>query len=181
MRRVSRGGRSVASAKTPAWVASRGLAGVELAGWKAAELVARSDVELLEDLAQVVLHRAGADEQLCADLRVGETILGEPSDVCLLWCEDAARVVGARPCGLTRRRELVTGALGKSVGPDAAEHFVGCSELLARVDAPVLATQPFAVQEPGAGEVDNATGACQPLDRLAVVRLCVASLAEQRA
>jgi uncharacterized protein YbjT (DUF2867 family) len=32
----------------------------------------------------VVLHRTGADEQLCADLRVGETISGEPSDVCLL-------------------------------------------------------------------------------------------------
>jgi hypothetical protein len=48
-----------------------------VAGRNAAELVARGDVELLEDLAQVVLHRAGADEQLCADLRVGDT--GEPT------------------------------------------------------------------------------------------------------
>ena len=48
---------------------------------------------------------------------------------------------------------------------------MGGSELLPRVDAPVLATQLFAVQEPGAGEVDHATAARKPLDRLAVERL----------
>jgi hypothetical protein len=42
---------------------------------------------------------------------------------------------------------------------------------LTRVDAPVLATQPFAVQKSGAGEVDHATATRKPLDRLAVERL----------
>src|SRR5918992_5706918 len=68
---------------------------VELAGRNAAELVARGDVELQEDLAQVVLHRARADEELCADLRVRETVLREPGDLRLLGREHAARVVGA--------------------------------------------------------------------------------------
>src|SRR5918995_3448742 len=178
MRRGSRGGRGVASAKTLAWVASRQLAGVEVAGRNAAELVARGDVELQEDLAQVVLHRPGADEQLRADLGVGETISGQPSDVSLLGCEHAARVVAALPRGLTRGQELVTGALGKPLGADAAEHFVGGSELLTRVDAAVLATQPFAVLEPGAGEMDHATAAREPLHRLAVEGLGVSYVAQ---
>src|SRR5699024_4933936 len=48
-------------------------------------------------------------------------------------------------------------------------------------DAPVLAPQPFAVPKPGAGEMDDAAAARQPLDRLAVVGLRVAVVAEQRA
>src|SRR6478672_11887866 len=95
-------------------VASRGRqspARRPVASRDAPELVARGYVELHEDLAQVVLHGTGTDEQLCADLRVGETISGEPSDVCLLWREHAARVVGPPPRRLSRGEELVTGAL----------------------------------------------------------------------
>src|SRR5215208_3540989 len=169
------GARSHRPVRQPGWLVAK------VAGRQAAELVARGDVELQEDLAQVVLDRAGADEQLCADLRVGETVSGEPSDVCLLGCEHAARVVLALPRRFTRGQELVPGPVGKPFGPDAAEHLVGGSELLARVDAPVLATQPFAVQKPGAGEVDHATAARKPLDRLAVERLRGSSVAHQRA
>ena len=125
--------------------------------------------------------RAGADEQLCADLGVGQTISGQPGDVRLLGCEHAARVVAARARRLTRGHELVTGALGKSLGADAAEHLVGGSELLTRLDPAALATQPFAVQEPRAGEVDHATAAAESLHRLAVERLRIARVAEQRA
>ena len=101
--------------------------------------------------------------------------------MCLLGCEHAARLLGAPPRGLTRRRELVAGALGKPLGPDAAERLVGGSKLLACVHPPVLATQPLAVQEPGAGEVDYATGAREPLDRLAVEGVRISALAQQRA
>src|SRR3546814_13562908 len=38
-----------------------------------------------EDLAQVVLDSAGADEQLAADLGVGEPFTGEPNDLGLAW------------------------------------------------------------------------------------------------
>jgi hypothetical protein len=50
---------------------SRRLHRAEAVGGNAAELIARGDVELGEDLAQVVLHRSRTDEQSCADLRVG--------------------------------------------------------------------------------------------------------------
>jgi hypothetical protein len=55
----------------------------------AAKLVARGDVELLEHLVQVVLHRAGADEELCADLGIGQAILGELGDLRLLGVSPA--------------------------------------------------------------------------------------------
>ena len=75
----------------------------------------------------------------------------------------------------------MAGALGKPLGPDAAEHLVRRSKLLARVDAAVLAAQPLAVEEPGAGEVDDAAAAREPLDRLAVEGLRVFVVAQQRA
>src|SRR2546428_4498334 len=61
------------------------------AGQDAVELVARADVELGEDLAQVVLDRARTDEQPGADLRVGESVAGEPRDLPLLSRELVAR------------------------------------------------------------------------------------------
>jgi hypothetical protein len=75
----------------------------------------------------------------------------------------------------------VTGALGESLGADGAEHLVSGSELLTRVDAAVLATQPFAVLELGAGEMDHATAAREALERLAVEGLRILPLAQQRA
>ena len=53
-------------------------------GQGVAELAARGDAELGEDLAQVVLDRAGADEQPGADLRVGQPLAGQPGDLGLL-------------------------------------------------------------------------------------------------
>src|SRR6266849_2160490 len=56
---------------------------------------------------------------------------------------------------------------------------MGCSELLPRVYAPILAPEPFAVDEVRAGKLDADPGACEPLDRFAVERLgCVASVNE---
>src|SRR5262249_23226199 len=139
------------------------------------------DVELEEDLAQVVLHRAGADEQLRPDLGVGEPIPGESCDMCLLGREHAARVVGAAPHGLTGGLELVTSAVGEPLGADAAEQLVGGSELFTRVDAAVLPAQPFAVSEPGAREGDHAARAGEPLDSPAVERLRGLRVGYQRA
>ena len=95
-------------------------------------------------------------------------------------CEDAARVVGPSPHGLTRGEELVACALGKGIGSDADEHLVRAAELFARVDAPVLSPKPLAVSEPGASEVDDGTAACEPLDCLAVQGLRVLFLAQER-
>ena len=127
------------------------------------------------------LDGARADEQLRADLRVREPVAGQPGDLCLLRRQLVARVVRPLAHGLAGGQQLATGALGEPLRPDAAEHLVGGAQLLAGVDAPVLAAQPFAVQEPGAGEVDHAAAAGEPLDRLAVERLRVVVLAQQRA
>jgi len=58
---------------------------VSAGGQDPVELAAGADAELGEDLAQVVLDRARADEQPGADLRVGQAVAGQPRDLSLLW------------------------------------------------------------------------------------------------
>ena len=102
--------------------------------------------------------------------------------ICASWgVRIVARLHRAPGRGLAGGQQLAAGALGERLGADPAEAVVGGSKLLARVDAPVLATQPLAVEQLGAGEVDHATGAREPLDRLAVEGLRSSSVAQQRA
>jgi hypothetical protein len=63
------------------------LAYTRALGQHPSKLIARGDVELAEDLAQVVGDRVLADEQPRADLGVRETVTGEAQSV------PAARVV----------------------------------------------------------------------------------------
>src|SRR4051794_946389 len=157
------------------------LGGGELAGRHAAELVARGDVELQEDLAQVVLHRTGADEQLRADLRVRETISGEPSDLRLLGCEDVEGVHSPSERSLPGSQELATGALGERPGPEATEQLVCGAQLITRIHPATLSPEPFAVEQMRAGELDADPGALEPLDRLAVQSVRDLALAHQGA
>ena len=87
-------------------------------------------------------------------------VAGEPGDLRLLRREVVARL---RRCACATvspvASELAAGALGERLGADAAEHLVGGAQLLARVHAPVLAAQPLAVEQLGAGEVDGDPGA----------------------
>src|SRR5262245_60427742 len=143
----------------------------------AGELVARLDVELGEHLVQVVLDRSGADEQLGADLGVRETVAGEPRDLCLLGCEVVARLRTALVRGFAGCFEFATSALGEGGGPDAAEPFVCGTKLFTGVDAPFLPTKPFAVDELGAGEVNDDSTTAEPLDSLSVETLGLIALA----
>src|ERR1700730_14465752 len=77
--------------------------GGRVAGQDAVELVAGADAELHEDLAQVVLDRAGADEQPGADLRVREAVAGQPRDPGLLGGQLTGGLDGALAGGLARR------------------------------------------------------------------------------
>jgi hypothetical protein len=97
------------------------------------------------------MHRSRTDEQLGADLGVGEAVTGQMGDLGLLGGEDLAGVQGVLADGLAGGRELAPGALGERLGTDAAERVVGVAKLLPRVHAPVLPTQPFAVHQPGPG------------------------------
>ena len=76
-------------------------------------------------------------------------------DLRLLGGEHVARLRAASAHRLAGGQQLAPGALGERLGPDLAEHLVGGAQLLARVDAPVLAAQPLAVHQVRAGEVHD--------------------------
>ena len=60
-------------------------------------------------------------------------------------------------CALARRlaggEQLARGALGERLGAHRREQLVRGAQRLARVDPPVLAAQPLAVEEMRAGEI----------------------------
>ena len=144
-------------------------------------MVARGYVQLSEDLAQVVLHCAGADEQLGADLGVGQAVSGQPGDLPFLGRERVARVHDAPARGPAGRQQLAVGTPGERLGPGTAEHVVCGSKVLPSVDAAVLATQPLTVRQVCAGEMDDDTTAREPFDRLAVEGFGCLAVAQQGA
>jgi hypothetical protein len=110
--------------RQPEWLAAHDdLGGVEVAGWNAAELVARGDVELGEDLVQVVLDRSGADEQLCAYLRVGGPSRASRA-MCASWGVRASRASTVRLRAVSpvarssrRARSAQAGVLADAIAP----------------------------------------------------------------
>ena len=96
----------------------------QVAGKDAVELVARADVELGEDLAQVVLDRARADEQPGADLGVGEAVAGEPRDLAPPG-RSARRGSRRCVCGRSRRwRAARAGRARRTPRCPSREHLV---------------------------------------------------------
>src|SRR5262249_40600524 len=69
------------------------------AGQEAVDVAAGADAELGEDLAQMVLDRAGTDEQPGADLRVGQPLAGQPRDLGLLRGQRLTGLAGPRAGG----------------------------------------------------------------------------------
>src|SRR5262249_60606810 len=112
-----------------------------------AELPARGDAELGEDLAQVPFNRTWAQEQLRADLRVREPVPGEAGDLFLLRGQLIAGLGTALAHLLARGDELPAGPLGVRRVAHSVEHDMREAELLAGIDAAVLAAQPLAVDE----------------------------------
>jgi hypothetical protein len=82
------------------------------------ELLAPADVELREDLAQVVLDGAWADEELGADLRVRLSVARHAGDLCLLRSENVEGVRGAPGHVFSGGRQFATGALGERFGAE---------------------------------------------------------------
>src|SRR5262249_24079374 len=142
-------------------------------GKRVAQVAAALDSELHEDLAEVVLDRARADEQLRADLGVRESVASQQRDLQFLGGQGVARVRGPAARGLTGRGQLAARPLRERFGPDAAEALVRGAQNLARVGATVLAPEPLAVHELTARELDGRVTAREPLDRLAVLRFVV--------
>src|SRR3954451_21529285 len=97
------------------------------------ELAARADAELFEHLAQVILHRARADEQLGPDLGVRAPVSGEPGDLGLLWRENVAELSRGTDRRLTCGQEREPGALGEGLGTEPGEQVERDSQLRSRV------------------------------------------------
>ena len=69
------------------------------------------------------------------DLGIRPPLGSEPGDLGLLGGEHVVRLDGALAHRLAGGHELTAGALGRRFGPDAAEHLVRDTQLLARVQA----------------------------------------------
>jgi hypothetical protein len=57
---------------------------------------------------------------------------------------------------------------------------VGAPQLLARIEPPPLAAQPFAIHQPGARQLHGDPTPAEPVDRLAVQLVGAVSLGDQR-
>src|SRR3954469_1021542 len=148
---------------------------------RAAQALAGADPKLRVHLAQVPLHRAGADVELRTDLRVGETVASEPRDLLFLGREVITGVVSALAHLLTGGEQLASRALGKSVRSHLGEEVIGLAELLAGVDPPVLTPQPLAIGEPGTREVRRRPRLPERLDSRAMQMLGRLTVFEERA
>jgi hypothetical protein len=87
----------------------------------------------------VPFDRSGTDEELGADLRIRQAVPGKPRDECFLGREVVRGLDGALAYLLARGDQLPAGALGERRHADRGEHVVGGPQVLARVEAPVLA------------------------------------------
>jgi hypothetical protein len=133
-----------------------------------------------EDLVQVVLDRAGADEQSGPDLRVGEPVARQLRDPVLLGCQPGPRLGPPAARRLAGRAQLVPSPGGERLEPHLREQVLRHAQLLARLQPPPLAAQPLAVDEVRAGEVHAHTRAPERVDRLAVEPLGGLAFAEER-
>src|SRR5688500_17933626 len=142
---------------------------------------ARADPELGEHLLEVPLDGARAEEELGADLRVRASFARQAGDLLLLRCQLVPGVVAPLAHLLARRAKLVPGALGEPLGAQRQERVAGDAELLARIDAPALAAQPFPVEQARAGDLHAHARAREALDRFAVQALGAVPVARERA
>src|SRR5215472_18931099 len=82
-------------------------------GQRRAELPAGADPEFSEYLAEVPFHRARAEEQLGADLRVGLPAGGQARDLRLLRGQLVERLDRALAHRLAGGQQLAAGTLGE--------------------------------------------------------------------
>src|SRR6516225_8816087 len=145
----------------------------------AGELGPAADAKLAEDLAQMVIHGAGADEQPGGDLPVGQVLGDQPGDLLLLRGEHLHGPGAARAGPLSGGMQLARGSFGECVGSHGRKHLVREAQLLAGVKAPACAAQPLAVEQMGAPEFHADASAAKAADRLKVESLGVLTFGDQ--
>src|SRR4029077_552374 len=129
-----------------------------------AELPARCDAELDEDLPQVPFDGVCADEQLRRDLLIRQPVAGQSCDLRLLGRQLITGADLLLAHLFTGGDQLAASPFGEGPRTPSGEHVVGGAEVLTGVDAPVHPTQPLAVAQPGASEIHDDAGALQALD-----------------
>src|SRR5215475_1394485 len=128
------------------------------------DLGAAADAELAEDLAQVVLHGAGADEQPGGDLPVSQ-VLGDQAGDLLLLRGELRRGLRAALAGLfAGGAQLGPGPGGEGRHAHRVEHRKRGAQLVAGVTAAALAAQPLPVQQVCAGEFCVDASAAKAVD-----------------
>src|SRR5215467_768679 len=145
------------------------------------ELGAAGDATLAEDLAQVVLDGAGADEQPRGDLPVGQVVGDQAGDLLLLRGEDLRDPGAARTGPFTGGAQLASGPGGERRHAHLIEHRKRGAQLVPGVAAAALAAQPLAVQQVGAGQLGAEPGVAEPADRLLVAAVGGLAVPEQGA
>jgi len=124
---------------------------------------------------------AMAEEELLPDLRVGEAIAGQASDLRFLRRELIARVRGALAHRLAGGQQFALRALGECLRTHRVEGRVGRFELLARIDAAMLTAKPLTVDQLRASVVDDNPRTPELVDRVLVEVLGFRSVGEKRA
>ena len=135
---------------------------------------------LRNDLAQVVLDRARADEQLRGDLAVRVSLRHEARDLRLLRRQLTQGVDGAFASVLAGRLQLDARALGERLHAEVGEEAVGRPQLPACINASALTSQPFAVEEVSTSEIDGHPSSTESVDRLDVELLGSLIVREER-
>lgn len=130
------------------------------------------DAELGVHLPKMPFHGVRAEEQLGADLGVGEPLAGQMRDLDLLRGErrrGGTVVPGHRLAG---GPQLADGAFGERTRTEPREQRVCLAQLLPGVGAAALPPQPFPVQQVRPGGLHRHPAAAEPFDRLPVQLLC---------
>src|SRR5215469_2467143 len=111
-----------------------------VAGWQAVadQLAAGGDAELGERLAQVIVDRARAQEQLRRDLLVGQALGDKACDLQLLWRQLFYRGHVPLARRLSRRPQLRLSPLRPRHRTYRAEYFQCSTQMTARIGTPSL-------------------------------------------
>src|SRR6202521_5024366 len=119
------------------------------------ELRARLHSELAEHLEQVVLDCARTDEQLSGDLSVRVSLRHKARDLCLLRRQLTKAIDGAFSSMLAGRFQLDACAPGERLHAEVGEEVMRRPQLTACIKASALTSQPLAVEEVSACEIDG--------------------------
>src|SRR5437588_6223815 len=120
-----------------------------------AEGGARRDPEFGEDAVQVGSDRAMGQEELLADLLVGEAAGGELSDLAFLGGERPRLEVLRFESGRPRGPQLASRSVGPRLGPEAPERVEGGAEVLPGQRRRPRPPEAFAVGELDPGQVER--------------------------